>query len=108
MFVLGLGVESVAGSGSYLPFGVLLKRKTVSHIVIRSLHCLHSNTIQLYQLFAHVFLRCSTSLRCSKRKLRGTGLGAWLDLSERGVDVGVGEFYEVLIGIDLLFFLFRL
>jgi hypothetical protein len=108
VFVLGLCVQGVADGGSYLPFRVFFKGKAIGYVVVRSFDGFFSDAVQFYKLFVHVFLGSCVSLGCSKGKLGGTGFGTWLDLSEGGVDVGVRELYEVLIGIDLLFLLLGL
>ena len=105
VLVLGLSIQCVSGICSYFPFWPLVIVEFIGDVVVGSFRSLFSITIYNCHFFRYKLLGLCFSCGCSKWKVRGRWFFALVHVTKGRVDLGIGEFDEILIGVYFLFFL---
>ena len=104
MLVLGLSIERIPWVCSYLPFWSFAIVELISHVVIGPFGGLLTVAVDNSHLFWHKFFGLSLPCRSAEGEMRGRRFFALFHFPKSWVDFGVGELYEILVGVDLLLF----
>jgi hypothetical protein len=85
-----------------VPFRSLVIVELISHVVVWPLRSLYSKAIDYRHFLGNKFLGLCISSCSSEWKLWRRGLLTLLHISKARVDFSVGEFDEILVGVDFL------